>query len=154
MKSQMVLKENFPGSEAKTRKIGETLAKELNKKDPGKTALVLGLQGELGGGKTTFLQGVAKGLGIKEKILSPTFVMMKRFGIPKGNFQNFFHFDCYRIQGSKDLSALGVEKIIANPKNIIAIEWAEKIKDILPKKTIWLKFIFINDKKRKINILF
>ena len=66
-----------------TQKFGENFAKEILKLQPQKQAIVLALHGNLGGGKTTFLQGFAKGLGIKEKILSPTFVIMKRFDIRK-----------------------------------------------------------------------
>lgn len=144
-----------------TRKLGEKLAKKILKKEPSKTAFVIGLQGELGSGKTTFLQGFAKGLGIKEKILSPTFVIMKRFripsfkfqvGVPSGSFkfQDFYHIDCYRIQKPKELLNLNFKEIISNPKNIVAIEWSERIRKILPKNTIWIKFKFIDRNKRKI----
>ncbi len=71
-------------SPSQTKKLGEKFAKEVLGIKPDKTAFVIGLKGELGGGKTCFLQGFAKGLGIKEKILSPTFVILKRFKITKG----------------------------------------------------------------------
>lgn len=67
---------------AETKKLGENLAKKILEKGPGPKAFVIGLEGELGAGKTTFLQGFAKGLGVKEKILSPTFVIFKKFPIP------------------------------------------------------------------------
>ncbi|MBI2450303.1 MAG: tRNA (adenosine(37)-N6)-threonylcarbamoyltransferase complex ATPase subunit type 1 TsaE [Candidatus Nealsonbacteria bacterium] len=130
-------------SALQTKKAGETLAKKILKAKLGRKAKALGLIGDLGGGKTTFLQGFAKGLGIKAKINSPTFVIMKRFG-------NFYHFDCYRIEKPKELLDLGFKKIIANPKNIVAIEWADRIKKILPKSTIWLNFQFINATTRQI----
>jgi len=141
-----------------TRKLGEKLAKEILRKKFGKTALVIGLEGELGGGKTAFLQGFAKGLGIKEKILSPTFVIYKKFKVqnpnvksnPKSKFQNFYHFDCYRIQKSKEILDLGFKEIISNPENIVAIEWADKIKKIMPKDVVWIKFKFVDKKIRKI----
>ena len=138
-------REFISSSPAKTKKLGQKLAQEILKKKPEKRAFVIGLAGELGGGKTTFLQGFAKGLGIREKILSPTFVIMRRFN-------NFYHIDCYRIKKPKELLDLGFKEIISNPKNIIAIEWADKIKKILPKNTLWLKFEFINEKTRKITI--
>lgn len=118
----------------------------------GKQAIILGLIGELGSGKTTFLKGFAKGLGIKEKILSPTFIIMKRFSISHSFFRNFYHFDCYRIEKPKELLILGFEKIISDPKNIICLEWAEKIKKILPQNNLIIKFDFINSKTRKIII--
>lgn len=136
----------------KTRKTGEALAQEILKEPKKRRAFVLALQGDLGGGKTTFLQGFAKGLGIKERILSPTFVLMKRFSIKnkKTEFKNFYHLDCYRIKSQKDLSVLDFKKIISDPFNIVAIEWAERVKKALPSNTLVLKFEFINKTTRKI----
>jgi tRNA threonylcarbamoyladenosine biosynthesis protein TsaE len=108
-------------------------------------AFVVALRGDLGGGKTTFLQGFARGLGIKEKVLSPTFNIYKRYG-------NFYHFDCYRIEKPEEILNLGFKEIISNPKNIVAIEWAEKIEDILPKNTKWITFEFIDENVRSIDI--
>jgi len=136
-----------------TKKLGESLAKEILKTKPKKTAFVIGLEGDLGGGKTTFLQGFAKGLGIKEKILSPTFVILKRFKVQGVRFKDFYHIDCYRIQKPKEISDLGFKKIISNPENIVAIEWADRVRKIMPKNTIWINFNFIiNKNNRKINI--
>jgi len=130
-------------SSSATQKLGEDLAKDILKRGAKKQALVLGLTGNLGGGKTTFMQGFAKGLGIKDKILSPTFVIMKHFG-------NFYHIDCYRINKPEEILELGFEKIIADPKNIVAVEWPEKIKKFLPQDTIYIGFEFIDDNTRKI----
>ncbi len=133
---------------AQTKKIGRELSKEILKnKKPGK-AFIIGLKGELGGGKTTFLQGFAKGLGVKEKISSPTFVIMKRFKTARGLI--FFHIDCYRIKKARELLDLGFKKIISDSKNIVAIEWADRIKKILPKNILWIRFKFINEKTREI----
>jgi tRNA threonylcarbamoyladenosine biosynthesis protein TsaE len=132
-----------------TQKLGQDLAKKilsknfLAKKTNKAKAVVLYLQGNLGSGKTTFLQGVAKGLGIKEKITSPTFVIMKRFG-------NFYHFDCYRINKPEEILELGWNDIISNHNNIIAIEWSEKIKKYLPKNAIKIDFKFIDQQTREI----
>jgi len=136
-------KENITSSSVQTKKLGEKFAKEILAKKSKKKSFVIGLEGELGGGKTTFIQGFAKGLRIKEKILSPTFVIMKKFN-------NFYHFDCYRTQKSKELLDLGFKEIISNPKNIVAVEWAEKIKKIMPKDAIWIKFAFVDKNTRKI----
>ena len=153
-----------------TKKLGEVLAKEVLKSCPVKQALVFGLKGDLGGGKTTFLQGFARGLGLKDKITSPTFVILKKFKVQKSKtefpltkkmkvkkekkfsspFGYFIHIDCYRIQKAKEISDLGFEEIISDPKNIVAIEWAERIKNILPKNIIWIEFDFINKNTRKI----
>ncbi len=128
------------------------MAKEVLKTSPEKTALVFGLQGELGGGKTTFLQGFARGLGIKEKILSPTFVIMKKFVIPAKAGIRFYHFDYYRLKNEKEILELGFREIISNPKNIVAIEWPEKIKKVLPKNVIFIDFEFVGKDKRGITI--
>jgi len=139
-------------SPSQTKKIGQFLAEETLKTKT-KRALILGLVGDLGGGKTTFLQGFAQGLGIKEKILSPSFVILKRFKIKDLRFKNFYHIDCYRIKKPKEILDLGFKEIISDPKNIVAIEWADRIKKILPKKILVLKFDFINRNQREIEIL-
>jgi len=135
---------------SQTKKLGELLAKEILKTKPKKTAFIIGLEGDLGGGKTTFLQGFAKGFGIKEKILSPTFVILKRFKVQNGRFKDFYHIDCYRIKKPKEILDLGFKEIISNSKNIVAIEWADRIRKILPKNSIILKFEFIDKKTREI----
>ncbi len=124
-------------SASQTQKIGEEFAKKI------KAPAFVALFGDLGSGKTTFLQGFAKGLGVKEKILSPTFVILKRFG-------NFYHIDCYRINSENDLLELNFKEIISGSKNIVAVEWPDKIKKIIPKNAIHIKFEFINENKRKI----
>jgi len=137
-------------SSLQTQKIGKTVAKEILKIKKG--PIVLGLEGELGGGKTTFLQGFAKGLGSGEKITSPTFVILKRFRFFQGYFRSFYHIDCYRIKKIREILNLNFKKIISNPQNIIAIEWSDRIKKILPKKTLIIKFNFIDKTKRRIEL--
>lgn len=129
-----------------TQKLGHNLAQEILQLPAQKRAVVVLLYGDLGGGKTTFLQGFAHGLGIKQKVLSPTFVIMKKFG-------NFYHLDCYRLQNYKDAQELGLKEILKNPENIVAIEWPERIKKILPKKVIKIKFKFISKNDRSIDII-
>lgn len=138
-------------SPEKTRKFAEKFAKEILHKKIGSRAAVLALKGNLGAGKTTFLQGFAKGLGIKDKILSPTFVIYKKFKIPKTD-KYFYHFDCYRIKESKEILALGFEEIILNPKNIVALEWPERAKDILPPGSAELRFGLIGENKIEISL--
>jgi len=128
-----------------TQKLAGDILDSLIKKAPKDKALVLALQGDLGSGKTTFTQGLGKYLKIKGRINSPTFVVMKRFG-------NFYHFDCYRLEKPKEILELNWQEIINNPKNIVAIEWPEKIKKFLPKQTHFLKFKFINEIQREIKI--
>ncbi len=142
------LTENF----SQTKKMGKLFAGKVLKQGPGKRAFILGLIGDLGGGKTAFLQGFAKGLGIKEKILSPTFIILKKFKIQGRKFKNFYHIDCYRVRKFKEISALDWEKIASVPENIIAVEWADKIKKELPKNALVLKFYFIGKNIRKIAV--
>jgi tRNA threonylcarbamoyladenosine biosynthesis protein TsaE len=96
-------------------------------------------------------------LGVKEKILSPTFIILKKFKIQSANwqtkFKNFYHIDCYRIEKPKEILDLGFKKIISNPKNIVAIEWSDRIGKILPKNIIMIKFQFVSKTTRKISLI-
>ena len=141
----------FSQNPSQTKKIGWILAKEILKTKTNRP-FVLSLIGDLGGGKTTFLQGFAKGLGVKEKILSPSFVILKRFKIKDLRFKNFYHIDCYRLEKPKEILDLGFKEIVSNPKNLVAIEWAERIKKILPKKTLILRFDFLSRDQRTISV--
>lgn len=139
-------------NEKRTEKLGEEIGRKILKEKLGKIAKIVALEGDLGGGKTTFLKGFAKGLGIKEKILSPTFVIAKRFEVSGSRFQYFYHIDCYRIEKPREILDLGFREIIKDPKNIVAIEWADKIKKILPKEVIKIKFKILGKKEREILI--
>jgi tRNA threonylcarbamoyladenosine biosynthesis protein TsaE len=132
-----------------TKEVGQTLSQGVK---TGKKALIFGLKGDLGAGKTTFIQGFAKGLGIKNKIISPTFVIMNRFSIKKGKFRNFYHIDCYRIEKAEEMKNLGLEEIIKDKKNVVCIEWPEKIKTVLPKNILTIEFDIWEGDKRKITI--
>lgn len=146
--------EYFSLSTAKTQDMAKGLAQDiLRGKMSSQGAVVLGLEGELGSGKTTFVQGFAKGLGIKENITSPTFVLMKRFEVVDSvnqKFENLYHFDCYRLKGSEEILGLGFEGIIKDPKNIVVIEWADRIKTILPPDTTHIHFETKTPTDRKI----
>lgn len=121
-----------------------------------KTATVLGLQGTLGSGKTTFIQGFARELGIKKRIASPTFVLFKFYPIPpksKSFFKTLIHIDAYRFQNLKELRVLTFQELLRNPKHLIVIEWADTIKKALPKETFWIRFAHTNaSQKRKISL--
>jgi len=105
-----------------------------------KNATAVALQGDLGAGKTTFTQGFLRGLGIKRRAVSPTFIIMRRYKISNSQFKNLYHFDAYRLKQASDLEALEFKMIMANLENIILIEWPERIKEILPKHAKWIKF--------------
>jgi tRNA threonylcarbamoyladenosine biosynthesis protein TsaE len=126
-------------STQQTQKQGEALAKRVIL---GQAPRIIALQGDLGGGKTTFTQGLAKGLGVKDKVLSPTFPIIRKYS----GKRELIHIDCYRIE-SKDLLSLGWKEMLES-KAVIVIEWAEKIKEILPVETLWIHFRFLNEKER------
>ncbi|KKS45151.1 MAG: P-loop hydrolase [Parcubacteria group bacterium GW2011_GWC1_43_11] len=139
-------------SAKETKKVGFNLVAALGKKPTLNKALIITLEGNLGSGKTTFIQGLAKGFGVRENVLSPTFVILKEFPLSSGNFQNFYHVDAYRLKNPEELLELGFKDVIKNPKNLIVIEWADKIKKILPRGIIKIKFENLGKNKRKIII--
>ena len=145
--------EQITKSAEETKRLAESLAKKL--KDGG----VLCLYGELGSGKTTFVQGLAEGLGIKKRVLSPTFVLMRSYEFrpdgltkkPVGSIQ-FYHIDLYRIDNAEETEMLGLQEILDNPQDIVAIEWAERIKNILPLKRVDIYFEHVDENTRRIRI--
>jgi tRNA threonylcarbamoyladenosine biosynthesis protein TsaE len=150
-------------SSRETEKIGYDFAMQIVNKKPGDCALVIGLRGELGAGKTTFVQGFLKGLGIKKRSPSPTFIIFRRHVLPQKkvltnssatNFSDIYHMDAYRLKDEAALTALDFKKILADPTNILLVEWGEKIKKALPRKTLWLKFNHgKKEGERKIEVL-
>ena len=115
-------------------------------------ALVLALIGDLGSGKTTFARAFAEGLGVKEKIKSPTFIIFRKSKIKNKKFLYFYHFDVYRINSEKEILKLGWEEIISNPENIVLVEWADKIENILPKNSVKINFKHLKGDKREMKI--
>lgn len=107
---------------------------------PRTQALVVGLYGDLGAGKTTFTQAIALGLGVTEIVASPTYVIEKIYKLNNQPFEHFIHFDAYRLEKSAELLALGWTEIIANPKNLVVIEWPEMVADIMPKGHVRVQF--------------
>lgn len=135
-----------------TQKLGQKIGADLKKKlSQGKPGTTLALYGELGAGKTTFLQGLAKGLGIKDRIISPTFVFMRQYPIP-GTKAIFYHVDLYRVEKATDAQSLGLEEILADPEAVVALEWAEKIRPILPPKRLDIHFKYLKSQERKVEI--
>ncbi|MFC1595063.1 tRNA (adenosine(37)-N6)-threonylcarbamoyltransferase complex ATPase subunit type 1 TsaE [Patescibacteria group bacterium] len=140
-------------SEKQTEKTARILAGEIqNNKKHKKQAEIIALTGELGAGKTVFTRGFARGLGIKNRVFSPTFVLIKRHSLKNSYFENFYHIDCYRIKKAKEISDLGWKEIAKNPKNILVIEWADKIKKILPKNSLKIQMKH-KDRTKRIIIL-
>lgn len=133
-------------SEKETEEIAAKMAKKLRGGE------IIALIGNLGTGKTVFVRGLAKGLGIKKQITSPSFVLMKiyRIGNLKLKIRNFLHLDAYRLKDGKDLIDIGLLDWLGRKETITVIEWAEKIKKILPKKTIKIRFKMGKKKNERI----
>ena len=137
------MKQIITESPKKTKEFSKNLAREL------KPPKILALYGNLGSGKTTFIQGLAEGLGINKRILSPTFVFIRRYSY--GDGLKFYHVDLYRLDSERDVEAIGLKEILEE-KAIIAIEWPEKVAKILPKDLVKIKLETINERSRKISI--
>jgi len=128
-------------SARETMLVGERLAKKLFPGD------VVALYGNLGSGKTTFTKGVGKGLGVKDpdRINSPTFVLIKEY---KGNIP-LYHLDLYRMDDLKEIENLAIEEYIYG-NGITVIEWAEKIKPLLPGKLVSVRLKAKSGNKREV----
>jgi tRNA threonylcarbamoyladenosine biosynthesis protein TsaE len=123
-----------------TKKLGSEFARHILKNPSKSRAAVVALSGELGAGKTTFIQGFFKGLGVKKRAASPTFIIMRRVGLRKKHFRSIFHIDAYRIKKDADLLSLGFGDIVKHPENIILIEWADNVQKIIPRGAMWIRF--------------
>jgi tRNA threonylcarbamoyladenosine biosynthesis protein TsaE len=130
-------------SKEETKALAENFSKKLKSGD------FLAFYGNLGSGKTTFIQGLAKGLGVKKRIISPTFIIRRHYKLAK---INFYHIDLYRTEGRRGLLGLGIDEIIGDKNNIVALEWAEKMGDMLPKRRIDVHLEYLEDSKRRITI--
>ena len=126
-----------------TIKIGSKLAKRLKAGD------VVALVGELGSGKTVFTKGIAQGLGVKNAryVNSPTFVIIKEY---RGKVP-LYHFDLYRLDSPSSLDSLGWDEYFYGG-GIAVIEWADKIRKLLPPRRIEVRLSIVGERKRKITI--
>jgi tRNA threonylcarbamoyladenosine biosynthesis protein TsaE len=133
-------------SDNQTRQIAKVFADSLSGGE------VIALTGDLGAGKTTFTKGIALALGIKDKITSPTFVLMKQYitKLNKQKIKNFIHTDCYRFVSSSDALSIGLDEYLGQSKTICIIEWPEIIQDILPDETIWININHVSEDEREI----
>ncbi|MBI4994928.1 tRNA (adenosine(37)-N6)-threonylcarbamoyltransferase complex ATPase subunit type 1 TsaE [Candidatus Peregrinibacteria bacterium] len=134
-------------SDAETQAFGFKLGKKL-KKARKKMPFVLCLFGHLGTGKTTFIRGLAKGLGLTSRITSPTFTYQRvHEGKPK-----LYHFDCYRLSKPDELLMHDLYEALENRDGVIAIEWSDKIKHRLPEKHTDIYFEYVDENTREIKI--
>ena len=130
-----------------TQLIGENIANQLRGGE------VIALYGDLGSGKTTFVQGLARGLGIAKHMQSPTFIIMRTYAVSqKGGVTQFYHVDLYRTESARDIEGLGLLEMLGRPDTIVAIEWPEKLGKHLPQKRIDIHCTYIEDERRNITI--
>lgn len=116
-------------------------------------ATVVALHGDLGAGKTAFVQAAAKLLGVTATVNSPTFIIEKIYELPPPNkFHNLVHFDCYRLERPEEAVHLNWAEQVSDPGNLIFIEWPERIASLLPGNTHHLAFTFINETEREIEL--
>ncbi|MSU45131.1 MAG: tRNA (adenosine(37)-N6)-threonylcarbamoyltransferase complex ATPase subunit type 1 TsaE [Candidatus Zambryskibacteria bacterium] len=113
-----------------TQKIADGFVVNLSPKND--SAVVVGLYGNLGAGKTAFTKCVASSLGVPDSITSPTFVIEKIYVLKNQKFTHLIHIDAYRLEKAEELLHLGWKEIISDPKNLILIEWPENVADIMP----------------------
>lgn len=114
----------------------------------GERAVVVGLEGDLGAGKTTLFQGVAKNLGVIEHTTSPTFVIQKTYRLKGQPFENLIHIDAYRLKSARELEALGWKELLTDRANLIFLEWPERVRDALPAGTHTIKLRFVDEQTR------
>jgi tRNA threonylcarbamoyladenosine biosynthesis protein TsaE len=119
---------------------------------PRTTATIVALHGDLGAGKTTFTQAVARTLGVTDTVTSPTFVIEKIYKLTHQHFSHLIHIDAYRLESGKELETLGWKEISEDPKNLIFIEWPEKVEDILPSTMKHIYFSHVDESTREIVI--
>lgn len=132
-----------------SRKIAEEFIRSIK---PGEEAVVVALEGDLGTGKTTFSQFVGEALGIHDPIQSPTFLIEKIYELRRERWQHLIHIDAYRLDDESELLDLGWEGIVARPENIILIEWADRVKSILPRSAYRVVLSHVNEATRQIEI--
>jgi tRNA threonylcarbamoyladenosine biosynthesis protein TsaE len=128
-------------SPQETYSLGKCLGERLRPGD------VVALTGELGAGKTYLAQGIARGLGVPEgyAVTSPTFTIINEY---PGRL-TLYHMDMYRLSGIKDLDDIGDNDLFSN-NGVVVVEWAEKIGEILPAETLFIRLAYLDENKRKI----
>ena len=121
-----------------------------NKKE--NRATIIALSGDLGAGKTTLVQTIAKLVGISDSLQSPTFVILKNYETKHVFFKNLIHVDAYRLDSKEELLKINWQNYAANPDNLICIEWPEQVDGLLPDDTLCVLLEHVSEQERRINI--
>ena len=111
---------------------------------------LISLSGELGAGKTTLASGIGNGWGAREIVNSPTFVFVNEYSDSRG--RRLYHIDAYRLRDAADSQSIALDDILNDPHGAVMIEWAERVKDVLPHECIWIELSALDDQSRQIKI--
>jgi tRNA threonylcarbamoyladenosine biosynthesis protein TsaE len=130
--------EFFSRSAEQTRRVGMRLGAMLGAGD------LVCLQGDLGAGKTTFVQGLAQGWGSADAVSSPTFVLVNVYRKPEGAM--LFHLDTYRIDSTPEAEELDLDTMLT--QGPLVIEWAERVQTLLPAENFWIKLEYLDEEQR------
>lgn len=132
-------------SPAITKQLAQSYINHLHGGD------IIGLKGELGSGKTTFVQGLAKAYGITQTITSPTFIILQIYPvIDHPTIKQLCHIDAYRLQNESDARSAGITDYLGQPDTLCVIEWPENLHRLLPAQTRFIDFYHQNDTTRLI----
>ncbi len=131
--------EFFSRSPEQTRRIGMRLGGLLQTGD------LICLQGELGAGKTTLVQGLAQGWGSLDAVSSPTFILVNEYRRPDGD--QLFHMDAYRLDSAPEAAELDVDTMLV--RGALVVEWPERVKAILPDKRLWIDLTYVAEEQRQ-----
>lgn len=125
-----------------TARLGEALGRLLRPGD------VVCLQGELGAGKTTLTQGIARGWGVQERVTSPTFTLLNEYR-RASDTSRFYHLDCYRLGGADEAWGLGLDDVL-DAEGVLVIEWPERILPALPAERLWVELAREGEGQRRL----
>lgn len=136
-------------STEETRSVAKKL---INNLEAGGSAVVIALKGDLGAGKTAFSQFIGEALGVHDPIQSPTFLIEKIYELKRERWEHLVHIDAYRLDDASELLSLGWKEIVKKPENLILVEWADKIEEILPEDAIHIVIRHVDENTREIEI--
>ena len=134
--------EFFSRSPEQTRRVGMRLGGLLHDGD------VICLQGDLGAGKTTLVQGLAQGWGSLDPVSSPTFIIVNIYRRPDD--RQLFHMDAYRLESASEAAELDLDEMLA--QGSVLVEWPERIQEILPEQHMWISFEYVAEENRQVLI--
>lgn len=129
-----------------TEKVANDLAEKLESGE------VICLYGELGAGKTAFVKGLAKKIGVKDRVISPTFNIIREHDVNFKSIKKMYHIDIYRLEDLSEIKNIGIEEIFSESNMVVLIEWADKMKDLLPNKRIDVNLEVLGLNERRITI--